>query len=43
MYQAKRTDLLDSNILLIADKVWEILTPQICKDFHDWENRTIMI
>ena len=25
---------------LMAKRVWEILIPQICMDFHDWENRT---
>ena len=26
--------------LLMADKVRKILIPQICVDFHGWENRT---
>ena len=25
---------------LMANKVWEILIPQICIDFHNWENHT---
>ena len=28
------------NYFLMANKVWEILIPQTCIDFHDWENRT---
>ena len=24
----------------MASDVWEIMIPQICKDFYDWENRT---
>ena len=26
----------------MANEVWKILIPQICKDFHDWKNRTCM-
>ena len=32
--------LMQAKLLyLMANTVWEILVPQICTDFYDWENR----
>ena len=39
VYHWEKTDA--SLISLLMEKiVWGILIPQICTDFHDWENRT---